>query len=183
MRKRIAFIASSTAIAAGLGVGALSTAAGAATDSTAPGSQPVLTDYTDATALQMIAQNIAEYNDATFWQALADDPGFLQWIEAGGPSQAPAPATTASAASGGSAPSGILSCIANAESTNNPAAVNSSTGAGGLYQFLPSSWAAYGGTQFAPVAQDATVAQQTQIAEAALAQSGTAPWAGDSCVG
>jgi hypothetical protein len=97
---------------------------------------------------------------------------------------APAPVTTASSSSGGgSAPSGILSCIANAESTGNPSAVNSSSGAGGLYQFLPSSWAAYGGTQYAPVAQDATVAQQTAVAQTALAESGTSPWAGDSCIG
>lgn len=75
----------------------------------------------------------------------------------------------------------IWDCIISHESGGNPAAVNPSSGAGGLFQFLPSSWLAYGGGQFAALPEQATVAQQWQIAIAAQAQSGWYPWVGDGC--
>src|SRR5215469_7898999 len=46
-------------------------------------------------------------------------------------------------------------CVIQAESGGNPAAVNPSTGAGGLYGFLPSTWAALG---YGGLPQDASVA-------------------------
>lgn len=46
---------------------------------------------------------------------------------------------------------------------------------GGL-QFTSSTWAAYGGTQFAPEANQATEAQQIQIAEKVLASQGKIAW-------
>lgn len=100
-----------------------------------------------------------------------------------GPVVSPTPAQAAPAPppAGVSAPSAFLACVAQVESNNNPTAVNPSSGAGGLYQFLPSSWATYGGTQYAPVAQDATTAEQTAVAEQAYAASGSSPWAGDGC--
>jgi len=75
----------------------------------------------------------------------------------------------------------IWDCIIAHESGGNPAAVNPSSGAGGLFQFLPSSWIGYGGGQFAPLPEQATAAQQWQIAIAAQAQSGWYPWVGDGC--
>lgn len=69
-------------------------------------------------------------------------------------------------------------CIIDRESRGDPTAVNRSSGAGGLYQFLPTSWRAYGGTG---LPQDASVAEQTRVAETAYARSGWAPWAGDGC--
>ena len=62
------------------------------------------------------------------------------------PAAAPAavtqPASTSTATySGGS---GYQSCVIAAESGGNPSAVNPSSGAGGLYQFLPSTWAGPG---------------------------------------
>ncbi|NLA56295.1 MAG: transglycosylase family protein, partial [Corynebacterium humireducens] len=46
---------------------------------------------------------------------------------------------------------------------------------GGL-QFSPSTWAAYGGTQFAPTANLATREQQIAIAEKPLAGQGWGAW-------
>ena len=58
---------------------------------------------------------------------------------------APAPAAAAPAQSTGSysASSGSFqNCVVQAESGGNPSAVNASTGAGGLYGFMPSTWQA-----------------------------------------
>jgi len=75
----------------------------------------------------------------------------------------------------------IFECIIAHESGGDPAAVNPSSGAGGLFQFLPSSWLAYGGGQFAPLPNLATADQQWQIALAAQAQSYWYPWVGTNC--
>lgn len=72
-------------------------------------------------------------------------------------------------------------CIIAHESGGDPAAVNPSSGAGGLFQFLPSSWIAYGGGQFASLPNLATADQQWQIAIAAQAQSYWYPWVGTNC--
>lgn len=90
----------------------------------------------------------------------------------------PAPASVAVAAPSGST---IWDCIIAHESGGNPSAVNPSSGAGGLFQFLPSSWLAYGGGQFAPLPEEASAADQWVIAEAAQARSGWYPWVGDGC--
>lgn len=74
------------------------------------------------------------------------------------------------------APSAGLDAIAKCESGGNPAAQNRSSTASGLYQFLDSSWKAYGGSKYGPRAKDATPAQQTEIAHAAVARSGLTPW-------
>jgi peptidoglycan hydrolase-like protein with peptidoglycan-binding domain len=99
---------------------------------------------------------------------------------------APAPASTAASASGGSAPtspSGVSSSgsagysipsnIVQCESGGNYSAVNSSTGAGGAYQILPSTWQAYGG-QGLP--QDAPAAEQDRIAAEVYAHQGASAW-------
>jgi LysM repeat protein len=91
--------------------------------------------------------------------------------------QAPAQQAPAQSAST-SGMSAFESCVISRESGGNPAAVNPSSGAGGLFQFLPSTWAALGyassypgGAQTAPVSvQEAAFAQE-------YAQAGTAPWA------
>jgi resuscitation-promoting factor RpfA len=67
----------------------------------------------------------------------------------------------------------IIAC----ESGGNPAAQNPSSTASGLFQFLDSSWAAYGGLRYASRAKYATPAQQYAVANAAYAQSGVSPWA------
>jgi hypothetical protein len=80
----------------------------------------------------------------------------------------PASTATYSGASGS-----YQSCVIAAESGGNPSAVNPSSGAGGLYQFLPSTWAALG---HSGLPQNASVAEQNQAFQQQYAQSGTSAW-------
>lgn len=70
-------------------------------------------------------------------------------------------------------PYSIPTYIVLCESGGNYSAVNPSSGAGGAYQILPSTWELYGG-QGAP--QDASKSEQDQIAAAIYADSGSSPW-------
>jgi septal ring factor EnvC (AmiA/AmiB activator) len=70
-------------------------------------------------------------------------------------------------------PYSIPTYIVMCESGGNYHALNSSSGAGGAYQILPSTWAAYGG-QGAP--QDAPKAEQDRIAAEIWADSGPSAW-------
>jgi len=69
-----------------------------------------------------------------------------------------------------SIPSSIVMC----ESGGNYNAVNPSSGAGGAYQILPSTWAGYGGMG-SP--QNASKQQQDQIAAQIWSSSGPGAWA------
>jgi hypothetical protein len=83
---------------------------------------------------------------------------------------APTTTPTTSDTSGGyTIPSSIVQC----ESNGNWSAVNPSSGAGGAYQILPSTWAAYGGTG-SP--QDASPAEQSAIAAQIYANQGPSAW-------
>lgn len=66
----------------------------------------------------------------------------------------------------------VIAC----ESGGRPTATNPSSTASGLFQFLDSSWRAYGGGRYAARAKDATPAQQYEIANHAYAMSGLTPW-------
>jgi septal ring factor EnvC (AmiA/AmiB activator) len=70
-------------------------------------------------------------------------------------------------------PFSIPSYIVMCESGGNYGAVNPSSGAGGAYQILPSTWQLYGG-QDAP--QDAPKAEQDRIAAEIWADSGPSAW-------
>ncbi len=76
---------------------------------------------------------------------------------------------SATASRGYSIPSSIVSC----ESQGNYSAVNPSSGAGGAYQILPSTWRAYGGTG---LPQDASPAEQDRIASEIYARQGRSAW-------
>jgi resuscitation-promoting factor RpfC len=97
------------------------------------------------------------------------------------PSAAPAapasaPVQSTSSYSGGG---GFQSCVIAAESGGNASAVNASSGAGGLYQFLPSTWHALG---HSGLPQDASVAEQNQAFAQEYAQSGGSAWSAyDGC--
>jgi resuscitation-promoting factor RpfC len=92
---------------------------------------------------------------------------------AGTESSAPA------AASYSGAPGSFQSCVIQAESGGNASAVNPSSGAGGLYQFLPSTWQALG---FSGQPQDASVAEQNAAFAKEYAESGTSAWSAyDGC--
>ncbi len=71
-------------------------------------------------------------------------------------------------------PYSIPTYIVMCESGGNYHALNASSGAGGAYQILPSTWRAYGG-QGAP--QDAPKAEQDQIAAMIWRDSGPSAWA------
>lgn len=70
-------------------------------------------------------------------------------------------------------PYSIPTYIVMCESGGNYSAVNPSSGAGGAYQIMPSTWEAYGGTG---LPQDASKAEQDRIAALIYADSGTSPW-------
>jgi LysM repeat protein len=79
-------------------------------------------------------------------------------------------ATTASAAS-----TATWDAVAQCESTGNWS-INTGNGFYGGLQFTSSTWAAYGGTQYAPQANLATKGQQIAIAEKVLADQGPGAW-------
>jgi LysM repeat protein len=87
------------------------------------------------------------------------------------PAAAPAQATSSTSYSG--APGSFQSCVIQAESGGNPRAVNSASGAGGLYGFLPSTWQALG---FSGLPQNAPVSEQNAAFAKEYAQSGTGAW-------
>lgn len=78
-----------------------------------------------------------------------------------------------SAATGsGSAPSGIWSCIAQHESSGNPA-TDTGNGYYGMYQFTMGTWQAAGGTGNPA---DASAAEQTAVAQRVQQQQGWGAW-------
>lgn len=66
----------------------------------------------------------------------------------------------------------FLSAVIPCESGGNPRVVNE-IGAGGLFQFLPSTWRGVGGKG---LPQHASVAEQWKRAHILYAQQGTSPW-------
>ncbi|MEX3516129.1 transglycosylase family protein [Corynebacterium camporealensis] len=54
--------------------------------------------------------------------------------------------------------------------------INTGNGYHGGLQFNPQTWAAHGGTQYAATADQATKAQQIEIAENVLANQGAGAW-------
>jgi hypothetical protein len=88
----------------------------------------------------------------------------------------PAPPAVVAAPAAPAAPlniTGVWACIMRLESGGNPHAVNPSSGAGGLFQFLPSTWASLGGTGRP---QDASPALQFAMAQKLQARSGWGQW-------
>jgi resuscitation-promoting factor RpfC len=93
-----------------------------------------------------------------------------------GPAYVPAaaPAQSYSAASGS-----FQQCVIQRESGGNAGAVNASSGAGGLYGFLPSTWQALG---HSGLPENASVAEQNQAFQQEYAQSGSSAWSAyDGC--
>jgi hypothetical protein len=91
---------------------------------------------------------------------------------------ASAPASTGAPSGGDHADT--LACIRAYESDTSGgySAVNSSSGAGGAYQALPSTWDGYAGYARA---EHAPPEVQDQWAREAIATAGTRPWAGSGC--
>lgn len=79
---------------------------------------------------------------------------------------------------------GFLACVVRRESGGNPTAVNPSSGAGGLFQDLPSTWRNAANevdpniSRRWPRAELAPVSVQWQVNEHLYATQGRQPWAG-----
>lgn len=70
-------------------------------------------------------------------------------------------------------------CVISRESGGSATAVNPSSGAGGLYGFLPSTWQSLG---YSGLPENASVATQNQAFQKAYASEGSAPWSAfDGC--
>ena len=93
-----------------------------------------------------------------------------------------ATSSSSSSSSGYTGPPGASAfqqCVIQRESSGNPTAVNPDSGAGGLYQFLPSTWHELG---YSGLAQNASIAEQNRAFDKAYAKWGTQPWApSDGC--
>ena len=90
-----------------------------------------------------------------------------------------APAAVRRATPSGTAPRSFRSCVIQRESSGNPRAVNPSSGAGGLYGFLPSTWQALG---YSGLPENASVAEQQAAFAKEYAQSGGSAWSAyDGC--
>ena len=110
------------------------------------------------------------------------------------PAAAPAPAPVAAAAPSGTGTSAapvqatatysgasgsFQSCVIQRESGGNASAVNGSSGAGGLYGFLPSTWQSLG---HSGLPENASVSEQNAAFAQEYAQSGGAAWSAyDGC--
>ena len=88
-----------------------------------------------------------------------------------------APVQQATASYSGSG--GFQSCVIQRESGGNASAVNGSSGAGGLYGFLPSTWQSLG---HSGLPENASVAEQNAAFAQEYAQSGGSAWSAyDGC--
>ena len=95
------------------------------------------------------------------------------------PAAPAAPAQPAATASYSGAPGSFQSCVIQAESGGDASAVNASSGAGGRYGFLPSTWQALG---YSGLPENASVAEQNAAFQKEYAQSGTSAWSAyDGC--
>lgn len=95
------------------------------------------------------------------------------------PAPAPEPQSQPQSQPRNSGSGSYQSCVIQRESGGNPRAVNPSSGAGGLYQFMPSTWRGLG---YSGSPQDASVATQDQAFQKLYAQAGTSPWTpSDGC--
>lgn len=91
---------------------------------------------------------------------------------------APTPSAAPAGQVGTAGMGAFEACVIANESGGNPSAVNPSSGAGGLFQFLPSTWASLG---YPGLPQDAPVSLQEQAFLKLYSEAGTSPWAGDGC--
>jgi LysM repeat protein len=92
-------------------------------------------------------------------------------------------ATSAPTTSYTASPGSFQACVISRESGGDPEIVNGSSGAGGLYQFMPATWAELGyAAEYPGGAQTAPVSVQNAAFEQLYAEDGASPWApSDGC--
>ena len=118
----------------------------------------------EAAAIATLQSNVSS------WENQVQQIQAAQAAAAEQASAASAQQTVASWVGNWAIPEAIVMC----ESGGNFNAVNPSSGAGGAYQILPSTWRLYGGSG-AP--QDASASEQSRIAAQIWADSGPSAWA------
>ncbi|HWO16903.1 MAG TPA: transglycosylase family protein [Solirubrobacterales bacterium] len=127
--------------------------------------------HSNAEAAASQLQSIASAREASLATLKSNIGGWVEDIEAAqAASQAAAEATVERWLGG---PYSIPTYIVMCESGGNYSALNPSSGAGGAYQILPSTWALYGG-KGAP--HEASKAEQDAIAAQIWADSGSSAW-------
>ncbi|WP_063857223.1 MULTISPECIES: transglycosylase family protein [unclassified Kitasatospora] len=99
----------------------------------------------------------------------------LRMVLMGGAVAALPVAGLVTASSASAASSSTWDAVAQCESTGNWN-INTGNGFSGGLQFTPSTWAAYGGTQYAASADQASKGQQIAVAEKVLASQGPGAW-------
>jgi len=120
-------------------------------------------------AIATLQSNVSTW-ESQVQQIQAAQAAAAQQAQESQASAASAQATVANWVGNWAIPQAIVMC----ESGGNFNAVNPSSGAGGAYQILPSTWRLYGGSG-AP--QDASPSQQSNIAAQIWADSGPSAWA------
>ena len=128
-----------------------------------PGTREVTTRVTTVNGVESAREKVAEHEVA---------PATAARIARGTKA---APAAPSAAAAPSVAGGSVWDTLAQCESGGNWA-INTGNGYQGGLQFSPSTWAAYGGTAYAPTANLATREQQIAIAEKALAGQGWGAW-------
>jgi peptidoglycan hydrolase CwlO-like protein len=121
----------------------------------------------EAAAIETLQSNVSSWESQVQQIQAAQAAAAAEAEQA---SAASAQQTVASWVGNWAIPEAIVMC----ESGGNFNAVNPSSGAGGAYQILPSTWRLYGGSG-SP--QDAPASQQSQIAAQIWADSGSSAWA------
>lgn len=140
----------------------------------------VLTDFHHAVELAQLRafyDSVARQQLAAFYEAAGRQLAEQQAAAAAAHHRRASVPWGAHRAGGGD---GTLACIRRHESDTSGGyqAINRSSGAGGAYQALPSTWAGYAGYARA---QDAPPDVQDRWAREAIASAGTRPWAGSGC--
>lgn len=138
------------------------------TEAVQPDEQPV------ATTTTLPAEQVLGYYRALEWQAAYVPPPPPAPAPKPRPKPAPAPKQPAprpATSVGGS----VWDRLAFCESGGNWA-INTGNGFSGGVQFVASTWRAYGGTAYAPMAWQASREQQIVVAERVLADVGWGAW-------
>lgn len=124
----------------------------------------------EAAAIESLQSNVSSWENQVQQIQAAQAAAAAQAEQAQQASAASAQQTVANWVGDWAIPQAIVMC----ESGGNFNAVNPSSGAGGAYQILPSTWRLYGGSG-SP--QDASPSEQSSIASQIWADSGPSAWA------
>ena len=117
------------------------------------------------------------------WTKAVEDAAAARWYATVAANAARQHATASSHRSSGGSGGGVLACIKQRESRGQYGVVNSSSGAAGAYQFMPSTWnntaRSAGRADLVGVSPaNASAADQDAMAQHLMATQGLGPWGG-----